>query len=95
VAAIVLLLTAPVWAAVPMSAAEAARALGDLRDGARQNAIASMVRGALIQTPLSGADGAAILLGATHASRAAAIAELVPLFKADLERAGGRGDSRP
>ena len=73
-----------IFAAGPMTPADVARSLGTLHDGARQNAIAAMARGAQIAAPLSGADGAAILLGTTQGSRAAAIAELAALFKADL-----------
>lgn len=71
-------------AAVPMGAADAAKVLGDLRDGNRFNAIANLARSGQLHSPLSAADCAAILQGTTQSSRAAAIGELAPLVKADL-----------
>ena len=56
----------------------------DITDGNRANAIAAIARSVKKPAPISGFDGGAILEGATQGSRASAIAELAPLFKADL-----------
>lgn len=55
-----------------------------LSDGHRHNAIAALARSGKKPVPLTGPDGAAVLQGATQGARAGAIAELAPLFKADL-----------
>ncbi len=70
-----------------MSGIDAAKTLGDLREGARYNAITAIARRGQISSPLSATDGAAILQGTTQHSRSAAIAQLASLFKADLRGA--------
>ena len=47
-----------------MTLGDITQTLGTLCDGVRQNSIASLARSGQIRTPLSGADGAAILQGA-------------------------------
>lgn len=79
-------LVAPVLAIAvgTMSAGEVAVTLGNLTNYNRSNAIAAMARNGQIRSPLSGADGAAILQGVTGASRTYGISELAALFKTDL-----------
>ena len=67
-----------------LTPAEIQQALIGKSDAGRANAIASMARSGQISSPISGFDGAAILEGATQGARASAIAELAPLFKADI-----------
>lgn len=84
---VMLALLASVNAAFAMSGIDAARSLGDMREGHRYNAITAMARTGQIDSPLSASDGAAILQGTTQVSRSAAIAQLASLFKADLSGA--------
>ena len=67
-----------------MSAAQAAKTLGDLREGNRQGAIAALARSGQIASPVSGSDGALLLSGTTQGARAGSIGELATLFKTDL-----------
>ena len=67
-----------------MGVAEAARALGDLRDGNRANAIGNLVRTGQLSGPLSASEAAQVLNGTTQGARASAIAELSLVVKADL-----------
>jgi hypothetical protein len=81
---LVVVTTVIVNPAEAMSAADAVVALGDLREGARYHAIASLARNRQIRPPLSGSEGAAILQDTTQHVRAASIGKLAPLFKSDL-----------
>ena len=71
-------------AAGTMSGVQAAGALADLREGNRQNAIATLARSGQLRAPLSPAEAAAILVGTTQGARAASIAELAQVLKDDL-----------
>lgn len=79
-----LALLASVNAVFAMSGIDAARSLGGMREGDRYNAIAAMARTGQIDSPLSAADGTAILQGTTQVSRSASIAHLASLFKSDV-----------
>ena len=84
-ACVLLLLLAPMsQAANPVGGAEAARMLGNLRDGNRQNAIANLARSGQIRAPLSAAEASSMLAGTTQGSRAASIAALSGVLKNDL-----------
>ena len=67
-----------------MGIAEAAQALGNLRDGNRANAIANLARTGQLGGPMAASDAAQVLTGTTQGSRASAIAELSLIVKADL-----------
>lgn len=84
---VILALFTSMNAVFAMSGIDAARALGGMREGDRYNAIAAMARTGQIRSPVSAADGAAILQGTTQVSRSASIARLASLFKADLSGA--------
>ena len=71
------------FAAGTMSGAQVASALSDLREGNRQNAIATLARSGQLRAPLSSAETAAILAGTTQGARAASIAELAQMLKED------------
>ena len=67
-----------------MGIAEAAQALGNLREGNRANAIANLARTGQLGGPMAASDAAQVLTGTTQGSRASAIAELSLIVKADL-----------
>ena len=67
-----------------MSGQDVSAALGEMREGARFNAIASLARSGQIRSPLSAAEGALILAGTTQGARASSIGDLARLLKDDM-----------
>lgn len=81
---VALALFASMSAAGQMGGVDVTSTLGELRGSHRYAAIASLVKRGQISSPLSAADGAAILQGTTSSARSASISQLAALFAADL-----------